>query len=39
MILRTIGLTCALVYLACALAYAYILITADEFNEPYDDEL
>lgn len=39
MILRTIGLVCALGYLGCALAYAYILITADEFNEPYDDEL
>lgn len=38
-VIRYVGLVSALGYLGCALTYAYILITSDEFNEPYDDEL
>lgn len=38
-IILVVGLGSGLVYFGLALVYAYMLMTTDEFDEPYDDEL
>jgi len=38
-IILVVGLGSGLVYFGLALVYAYMLVTTDEFDEPYDDEL